>query len=728
MINFAQDMKKAFQHTPDSLIPKACLSAVRCFQRRWEKGRRLLAVICLPAFAGTAAAQSELVNRQDTLDEVVITSQSTNRRVNDVQIGAEKVDVEIMSRLPALLGERDIIKGLQLLPGVKSEAEGLGGYQVRGGTSSQNHILLDGAAVYNVGHLMGLFSSFNDDAMGSVELFKGLMPARYGGGSSSVLNIGTRTGDNVRHHLSMNVGLLSTKAEVDGPLGHKGASYLVAARTSYLDIFIKPLPKYRDNTLRFYDFNARMNFRLGENDQLYFSFFRGYDMIEVEKMLNMDWSNTAGSLGWLHTKGTRHHALTQLVASNYGTAQGMDVYSFNLSMHGYNRQLTLRHQQTWVPDTHHTINAGGETTLIGLQSAEWRVTTNHEREKRDGWLSALWASDDMSLFNKHLQLSASLRMEWLSALGGKPYYELDADGNITGTTHPKKGSVVKTYALLQPRASITWKIGQTAALKAGYSRMVQSVQALRNSSMTMPFDRLTIISNNIKPQIADQVAAGCSMMTKDGGWDFSADTYWKTMSNVYDYRDGKIFNSDIEIERLIIGGKGRAYGLELAVHKNKGRTTGWVAYTLSWVQNKIEGVMDGQWYTAPNDRRHDLVMVVMSQLNSHWELSTSWRYTTGQAMTAPSGKYEISGETYYYFGDRNKSRAPDYHRLDLSLAYSVKKKKATHTWTFGIYNAYNRYNPFFVSFEEDDSHPKGTKATVTSLFGFIPTVSFSFKY
>ena len=373
-------------------------------------------------------AQSEVIHRQDTLDEVVVTSQSANRRVNEVQIGTEKVDVVTMSRLPAMLGERDIIKGLQLLPGVKSEADGLGGYQVRGGTSAQNNILLDGASVYNVGHLMGLFSAFNDDAIGGAELFKGLMPARYGGGSSSVLNMSTRVGDTERHHLSTSVGLLSSKLGVDGPLDRHGSTYLLAGRVSYLNLFIKAIPKYSSNSLRFYDVNARLNFRLSENDQLYLSLFRGYDLVEVEKMMNMSWSNTTGSLGWLHSKSQRHNAFTQLVASNYDTDQGMDVYSIDMSMQGYNRQLTLRHQQTWVIHGH-SLNVGGESTWAGVQSAAWRVVTNREREKRDGWFASLWVSDDMSLFNDRMVVSAGLRMEWFSVRGGKPYYKLEKESS-----------------------------------------------------------------------------------------------------------------------------------------------------------------------------------------------------------------------------------------------------------------------------------------------------------
>ena len=671
--------------------------------------------------------------RQDTLSEVVVSGQAVSRRLDETPIGVEKVDVATMSRLPAMFGERDIIKSLQLLPGVKGEADGLGGYQVRGGTSAQNHILIDGASVYNVGHLMGLFSAFNDDAIGNVELFKGLMAARYSGGASSVLNIGTRSGDVTGHHLSMTVGLLSAKMSADGPMGSNGSSYMVAGRTSYLNIFIKATDKYSDNSLSFYDLNTHLNFRLSDSDQLDVAFYRGHDGMKVQQFVNTAWGNTAASLGWLHTNAKGSYAHTQLVASSYATDQGMEVYSFDVNMKGFDRRLTLRHQQTfpfsrpsrgWGAN----LNIGGESTLAAVKSASWRIIRNQECEQHSAWFSALWASFDQSFFADRLKLSAGLRCEWLSPLGGRPYYNLDDDGYILDTLHYGTGRIVKTYTCLQPRLSMTWKVTPSLALKAGFSRLAQPVQPIRNSSMSLPIDRLAMVSNNTKPLVSDQIAAGFSLMGADAAWDFSADAYWKKLKNVYDFREGMTFNTEIELERLIKGGQGRAYGVELAAHKNKGPVTGWLAYTLSWVENKIDGIMDGQWYTASNDRRHDFVVVLMSQLSPHWSLSSTWRYTTGQAMTAPAAKFELSGETHYYFGDRNVNRAPAYHRLDLSASYSKQKGRATRTWTFGLFNAYNRYNPFLITYKEDPTKPSGTKAVVTSIFGIVPTVSFTYKY
>ena len=246
--------------------------------------------------------------------------------------------------------------------------------------------------------------------------------------------------------------------------------------------------------------------------------------------------------------------------------------------------------------------------------------------------------------------------------------------------------------------------------------------------MSMPFDRYTMTSNIVKPEQADQVALGWAGITADGSYDFSAETYYKDIRNVYDYRDGKSFYSEIEIERLLLGGKGRAYGLELCAHKNKGRLTGWVSYTLSWSENKIDGINGGRWYTASNDRRHDIAIVGMYQLSRRWEFSGVWRYNTGQALTAPSAKYEVDGTTYYYYAERNGYRAPAYHRLDISATHTTVGKRFTRQWAFGVYNAYCRYNPYVISFENDDDAPSGTKAIQTSLFGIIPSVSFTLKW
>ena len=677
-------------------------------------------------FPTVSRAQKDDIAHEETLREVTISSRSASKRVDEVQVGVEKVEIATLAKVPSLFGEKDILKSIQLLPGVKSESEGSGGYQVRGGTAAQNLILLDGATVYNAGHLMGLFSSFNDDALMNGSLYKGMVPAQLGGGSSSVFDISTRSGDVNNYHYGASVGLLSAKVMAEGPIQKDKSSFLVAGRRSYLDLFLGLSDEYKNNTLHFYDTNVRLNFHLSPKDMLALSFFHGRDNMAIEDMMMMEWSNTAATANWLHTFSDTRYVNTKLAYSIYQCDMGMDMLSSYYKMKGYIRHATLRHQQVWAPGQHR-FNYGLEGTFLQLQSAEWDIVELHERERRNALMGAAWIGDEWRV-GKQLELSAGVRLHLFSVLGGAPYYLIDKDGNITETLNTASGHIVKTYTNVEPRLSAKLKLSQLHSLKLGYSRTSQDIHAISNSSMSMPFDRYTMTSNIVAPEQADQIALGWAGITKNGEYDFSAEAYYKDIRNVYDYRDGKLFYSEIEIERLILGGKGRAYGLELCAHKNKGLLTGWVSYTLSWSDNKIEGINGGKWYTASNDRRHDLSVVGMYKLSNTWEVAATWHYNTGQALTAPSGKYDMSGSTFYYYHERNGYRAPACHRLDISATYTKKHGRGTHIWSFGIYNAYNHYNPYVIQFLNDDDKPSGTKVEQTSLFGIIPSVSFTIKY
>ncbi len=692
-----------------------------------EKVFRLMGLLVgILLFPTVSRAQKDDIAHEETLREVTISSRSASKRVDEVQVGVEKVEIATLAKVPSLFGEKDILKSIQLLPGVKSESEGSGGYQVRGGTAAQNLILLDGATVYNAGHLMGLFSSFNDDALMNGSLYKGMVPAQLGGGSSSVFDISTRSGDVNNYHYGASVGLLSAKVMAEGPIQKDKSSFLVAGRRSYLDLFLGLSDEYKNNTLHFYDTNVRLNFHLSPKDMLALSFFHGRDNMAIEDMMMMEWSNTAATANWLHTFSDTRYVNTKLAYSIYQCDMGMDMLSSYYKMKGYIRHATLRHQQVWAPGQHR-FNYGLEGTFLQLQSAEWDIVELHERERRNALMGAAWIGDEWRV-GKQLELSAGVRLHLFSVLGDAPYYLIDKDGNITETLNTASGHIVKTYTNVEPRLSAKLKLSQLHSLKLGYSRTSQDIHAISNSSMSMPFDRYTMTSNIVAPEQADQIALGWAGITKNGEYDFSAEAYYKDIRNVYDYRDGKLFYSEIEIERLILGGKGRAYGLELCAHKNKGLLTGWVSYTLSWSDNKIEGINGGKWYTASNDRRHDLSVVGMYKLSNTWEVAATWHYNTGQALTAPSGKYDMSGSTFYYYHERNGYRAPACHRLDISATYTKKHGRATHIWSFGIYNAYNHYNPYVIQFLNDDDKPSGTKVEQTSLFGIIPSVSFTIKY
>jgi hypothetical protein len=699
-------------------------------QSQMKKKQIVVGVTGLFLLLGSGEGWSQHVRTEtgdvvgDTLHEVTVTSRSAQKRMEEVQIGVEQIEVESLAKMPSLFGEKDIIKGIQLLPGVKSESEASGGYQVRGGKAAQNLILLDGATVYNAGHLMGLFSTFNDDALMGASLYKGLVPAQLGGGTASVFDINTRSGSLTDYHFGGTIGLLSAKVVAEGPIKEGKSSFLVAGRRSYLDLFLKATDKYRDNTLNFYDVNVRLNFRLTDKDMLSATFFRGRDNLGMEDLMRLEWGNTTGTANWLHTANDHHYANTELTISDFRSDVAIDVLNTYYTMRGFIRQGTLRHQQVATMGQHR-LCYGLESTYLQLKSAEWDINLLHQQEKRDAWANALWLNDEWHL-SDCVQLSAGLRLHLFSVLGGAPYYLLDSEGNITETIN--KTGIVKTYANVEPRLSMKWMLSPQHSLKFGYSRTSQDIHAISGASLSMPFDRYTMTSNIVEPEKADQIAVGWMGMTPDGDYDCTVEGYYKNIRNVYDYRDGKMFYSEIEIERLLLGGKGRAYGLELCVRKNKGRLTGWVSYTLSWSQNKIAGINGGEWYTASNDRRHDLAVVGVYKLSPSWEFSGIWRYNTGQALTAPSAKYEIDGTTYYYYHERNGYRAPAYHRLDLSANYTKKMKRFTGILSFGLYNAYCRYNPFTIRFKNDDKSPTGTIAEQTSLFGVVPSVSYSVKF
>lgn len=688
--------------------------------------RLTAAVAAVAPLPGMAQEASDIAREKD-LQEVTITSRSVQKRMDEVQIGVEKVEIATLAKVPSLFGEKDIIKSLQLLPGVKSESEGSGGYQVRGGTAAQNLILLDGATVYNAGHLMGLFSTFNDDALMSGALYKGMVPAQFGGGSSSVFDISTRSGDMYDYHYGGTIGLLSAKVMAEGPIQEGKSSFLVSGRRSYLDLFLKATDEYKNNTLHFYDANVRLNFHLTQKDVLSLSFFHGFDNMGLEDLMFMKWGNTTATANWLHTFSDQYYANTKLIYSDFSSHIGMDVMSMDYTMKGFIRHATLNHQHTWTIDGHHRMNYGLEGSYLQVQSAEWDIIELHEREKRNALTGALWIGDDWTISDA-LELQAGARLHLFSVLGGAPYYEIDADGNITNTTNPSNSHIVKTYADIEPRLSAKISLGAQHNLKIGYSRTSQDVHAISNGASGMPFSRYLMSSNIVKPEQANQVSLGWTGITRNGAYDFSAETYYKTIDNVYDFRDGKFFFSEIEVERIILGGKGRAYGLELCAHKNDGPLTGWISYTLAWSENKIEGINGGRWYTASNDRRHDLSIVGMYQLSPCWDVAATWHYNTGQALSAPSAKYDMFGNTFYSYSERNSYRAPACHRLDLSANYTRKHGKATHIWSFGVYNAYNRYNPYVIRFSNDDKKASGTKVEQTSLFGIVPSVSFTLKY
>ena len=670
--------------------------------------------------------ESEDSIRTEQLDEVVVTANSVRQRIQNVQTGAEVIQIENLTSTPQLFGENDIMRSIQLLPGVKSESDASSSFQVRGGTSAQNLVLFDNAPIYNVGHVGGMFSTFNDDALAGATLYKGLLPAQYGGASSAVLDITGRTGNKQSYHGGATIGLLAAKGTFEGPIVKDKASFLVTARRTYMDMFLKMSPDFKNNTLYFYDINAKLDWTIGRRDQLFLTFFTGYDRTAVDKMVDIRWSNLMGSLKWLHHFNGGSNSQTTLYYSGYGNDNGVDFVGMNLWYKGHIRQGGLRQSFTINIGEPYQLKAGFQSSLMNVKSAEWQVVNKYGKEERRAWENTAWLNGTFK-FSEMLTVSAGVRLNLFSPLGGSLYYDLDPDGSIAWYYNYGKNEIVTTHTVIEPRASISIQPTELTSIKLGYARTSQNIHALRNQNTSTPFDRYAISSNLFKPEIADQVSAGVFMMTPSQDYDFSLEGYYRKTDNVLDYRDGKSFSSEIELERLILAGEGKSYGMEFCARKNLGRLTGWIAYTLAWSKTRIDGINNGNWYDANNDRRHDINIVAAYKLSQRWTLNAAWVFNSGQAFTAPSSKYQIIDNWIYYYAERNGYRAPDYHRLDVSASWTKRGEKVTREWVFGIYNLYNRYNPFLINFEDSDNGAR-TRAVQYSLFGIVPSVSFNIKF
>lgn len=464
----------------------------------------LLAVSMLLAVQ-TAKAQKEQPDtlQGEQLDEVVVTSRSARQRFEQVQIGVEQVQMSEVQRLPAFFGEHDIMRSVQLLPGVKAESEATSGFQVRGGTSSQNSILLDDAPIYNVGHLMGLISAFNDNVIGSAALYKGLIPAQFGGATSAVMNIATRSGSMDGLHGNATVGLLSSKLSVEAPIVPQKLSFMLSARRSYMDAMMRSMEDFKDNTLYFYDLNAKLSFNLNPRNQIFVSFLASRDKMGVEDLMMIKWKNLTATGKWVSRLGNNAISNTSLIFSHFDTDVSLDVMGWDLSFTGFIRQGGLRQNFTFNLGRSHQLEAGLQSMLISLKSAEWKLQFNNQCEKRPSWENNVWVSDLISI-GKKLKVLAGLRLNSFTALGGADYYQLDDDGMITERFDPGKWHNVKTWLTLEPRLSMNLTVNDQIGLKAGYSRTAQNIHALRNQSASTPFDRFTASSNLLQPQIANQ--------------------------------------------------------------------------------------------------------------------------------------------------------------------------------------------------------------------------------
>ncbi len=666
-----------------------------------------------------------------TLAEVVIKATKEDDNITKTTMGTEKLDIKEIAKLPVLFGEKDVLKTIQLLPGIKSAGEGNSGFYVRGGGSDQNLILLDEAPVYNASHLLGFFSTFNSDAIKDATIIKGNSPSQYGGRLSSVLDVRMREGNDKEFETSGGIGLISSRLAIEGPIQKEKSSFMISGRRTYADLFLKASPDFSDTQLYFYDLNAKANYRINENNRLFVSGYFGRDKLGFGEAVGVDWGNKTGTLRWNSIINSKWFSNTSLIYSDYS-------YEFNISG-GDNsfknqsiiKDWNLKQEFQFFPNNKNSWRFGINTIYHDITPGSL-INTDDESQsnKKDGrkaWENAIYANNTYSISPK-LNVDYGLRLSSWSILGGTTYNKYNK-GIKTDSVVLAENTIGKTYFNLEPRLAFNFILNDKSSIKTGYARNTQNLHLLSNSTSSNPTDQWIGSSYNIKPEIADQVSLGYFRNFANNKYEFSAETYYKSLQNQIDYKNGADINTAPDVESELLYGKGRAYGLELFLKKKSGRFTGWASYTLSRTERSIEGINDGNWYAAKQDRTHDLSLVGMYQLTPKWSLASNFIFYTGNAITFPSGKYEVAGNTTFYYTERNGYRMPNYHRLDLSATYEKPRKgKYQSSWNFSLYNAYGRENAYTITFEDNETDPTRTSAIQTSLFRWIPSVTYNFKF
>lgn len=702
------------------------------------------------AYLGYVAAERRLALRQNQkldialsdnstmLGEVEIRAEKRDERVEQALMGVEKINLSELKSLPMLLGERDVLKTIQLLPGVKSAGEGNAGFYVRGGAADQNLILLDEAPVYNASHLLGFFSTFNADAIKDATLYKGSMPPQYGGRIASVLDIKMNDGNNQDFDVSGGIGLISSKLNVEGPIQKEKSSFLITGRRTYLDLLLLTSSDSNKNStvLYFYDLNAKVNYQINGRNRLFISGYFGRDVLKFGSgSFGVDWGNATATLRWNHLFSDRLFSNTSLIYSNYDNKIAIKFGANDFRISSRIKDYNLKQDFQWFPDSRHTVKYGFQVishtiTPSSVDASESSdLINNNKAQNRYGLESAAFVSHEWQVFPS-LNVLYGLRVSDFAVLGAGDFYTYDAEGKITTTTTYGKGAIVRNYLVPEPRLAASYRLNERSSVKFGYTRNSQYLHLLSNSTASNPTDLWMPGTNNVKPEIADQVSLGWFRnFGRQSRFEFSVETYYKNMLNQIDYRNGAEIQGNPNPEADLLFGSGRAYGLELLLKKKTGRLNGWISYTLARTERKIPGINNGKYYAAKQDRTHDLSVVALYQLSARWQLSGTWIYYTGNAVTFPSGKYQVNETTTYYYTERNGYRMPDYHRLDLGASFQAKKTKRFESeWAFSIFNVYNRKNAYTITFRDSETHPGTTEAVKTSLFGIIPSVSWNFKF
>lgn len=673
-----------------------------------------------------------LTSRDNSLGEVVVTSQRKNDNITRLEMGVQKLDTKDIKNIPVLFGEKDVLKTIQLLPGIKSAGEGNSGFNVRGGATDQNLILLDEATVYNASHLMGFFSVFNSDAIKDISVYKGNEPAQYGGRLSSALDIKMNDGNDKKFGASGGIGLISSRLTLEGPIVKDKGSFIVSGRRTYADLFLKLSndTTFNKSTLYFYDMNAKANYKIDGKNRIYLSAYYGKDVLGFGDNFGINWGNSTATLRWNHLFSDRLFSNTSLVFSNFDYRINIDN-GFKLNIISRIQDYSFKQDFQLYSGTNNTLKFG--FNIIKHKIIPGIITTSSNVDLKTltnkfAWENSLYITHQYT-FSDKFSVEYGARLSAFSSVGPGNFYTYDSIGNTKDTTYYRSGQFVKSYINLEPRVTFNYLLNQQSSVKASYARNVQNLHLISNSTSGNPTDLWIPSSNNVKPEIADQVSLGYYRNFDDNLYEFSAEIYYKALQNQIDYKKGAELNFNENVESQILFGTGRAYGFELFLKKKYGQFNGWISYDLSRTERKFNEINNGSYYPARQDRTHDISIVGMYELNKHWTFSATWVYNTGNAVTFPSGKYEIDGKTVMLYSERNANRMPSYHRLDVGATWIVKKTANTESsWNFSLYNAYGQENAYSITFQNNEKDPTKTDAIQTTLFRFVPSFSYNFKF
>jgi len=695
----------------------------------------------------------QLNESSEMLDEVIITEKAEKINIKKPQMSLNKLSASTIKQIPVVLGEADVIKSIILLPGVTSGGEGASGFNVRGGAADQNLILLDEATIFNSSHLFGFFSVFNPDAIKDIKLYKGGIPAKYGGRVSSVLDIYQKEGNSKNYKLSGGLGAVSSRLLAEGPIVKDKGAFLIGGRASYAHLF---LPLFdNDNIAYFYDLNTKLNYKLNDNNNIYLSGYFGRDVFRIDESFENIYGNTVLNLRWNHLFSDKLFSNLSLIYSDYFYGLELDFVGFkwNSGIRNFNLKYDLKH---YLSDNFQ-LNYGINNIYFRFNPGEIKPNSPDSgilREKLiDKYANEFGAYIDAEhKVSNNLTLQYGVRLSNFIRLGQDELNIYQNDNPLlfnselqiyesaepVGTESISRSKQIETFTNFEPRVSLAYAFNDNTSIKASYNRMAQYLHLLSNTSSPTPLDVWTPSGRYIKPQLLNQYAIGYFKNIKDNEYSIETEIFYKDIKNRIDYIDGADLIANNAIEQDILNGEARAYGLELLLRKNEGKFKGWLAYTLSKSEQRTPGrtpietgINNGEWYNTPYDKTHDISFNGSYELNKKWKFGTNFVFQTGQPTNYPSGQFEFQGLVIpIYDGPRNDQRLPSYHRIDISATLTPRKNKSRKwqgEWVFSVYNLYNRKNAASITFGRN-TDTGVNEATRTAIFGIVPAVTYNFKF